>query len=109
MKNSNEKVVLAKSTGQYCNSGYPLIFELYYYPNNNDDLLYLEIQPDETQQDFFSELYKETLQDCLRYNNHQTISYDYTTINQTIKNFTKDYDACFEYNDEANEYFGNCY
>ena len=26
-----------------------------------------------------------------------------------IKNFTKDYDACFEYDDETNEFFGNCY
>lgn len=109
MKNSNEKVILAKSAGQYCDTGYPLIFELYYYPDNNDDLLYLEIQPDETQQDLFSELYEETLQDCLKYNNHQTVSYDYTTINQTIKNFTKDYDACFEYDDETGEFFGNCY
>ena len=109
MENLNEKIILAKSGGQYSNNGYPLIFELYYYSDNNDDLLYLDIYPDETQQDFFSELYEETLQDCLKYNTHQTTSCDYSTINQTVKNFTNDYDACFEYDDETGEFFGNCY
>lgn len=109
MENLNEKIILAKSAGQYSNNGYPLIFELYYYPDNNDDLLYLDIYPDETQQDFFSELYEETLQDCLKYNTHQIVSYDYVTINKIVKSFTKDYDACFEYDDETGEFFGNCY
>ena len=28
MKNFNEKIILAKSAGQYSNNGYPLIFEM---------------------------------------------------------------------------------
>ena len=109
MENLNEKIVIAKSIGQYCNNGYPIVFELYYYPYINHDLLYLEIHPDETQQDLFYTLYEETLKDCKEYNKQPTVSYDYSMINKTIKNFTKDYDACFEYDDETNEFFGNYY
>lgn len=102
------KKILAQSSGTYKQNGYPLIFEIYCYPENNDDIIYLSICPDEYYKDKLSSIYQQTVEDCKQYNKTQVRSYDYTTINIMVKNFTNDYDACFEYDDETGEFFGNC-
>lgn len=102
------KETLATSSGTYKKNGYPLLFEIYYFPDNNDDIIYLSIYPDEYYKDKLSSIYQQTVEDCKQYNKTQVHSYDYTTINIMVKNFTNDYDACFKYDDETGKFFGNC-
>ena len=106
--NELHKKILATSSGTYKKNGYPLIFEIYCYPENNDDIIYLSIYPNDTYKEQFPNFYPQTVEDCKQYNNTQVRSYDYTTINIMVKNFTNNSDACFEYDNETGEFFGNC-
>lgn len=104
--------LLAKSSGSYLNNGIQLIFDLYCFPNNNDDLLYLKITFEKDCLDILpiygSKCLIETMKDIIDFNNKHKCSYDINTINQYVESFTNDSDALFEYNEGTGEYYGNC-
>lgn len=61
-----------------------------------------------TENNTYHDVYTSLKDKNLQNNKTQVRSYDYTTINTMVKNFTNDYDAYFEYDDKTGEFFGNC-
>ena len=94
---------LAISQGQWIDNGYPIVFQL--VTMIDDDKMHLIIYP-ETEQEIFQHLYDEAKKEFG--DGVIAISSSYISlINQTMKLYTKDY-VQFEWNDEYQEYFGNC-
>ena len=100
-KNLNE--TLAVSQGQWIDNGFPLVFDL--VTMIDDDEMHLIIRP-ESDQMLFQHLYDEAVN---KFGDGMDIisSRHISVINQTMKLYTKDY-VQFEWNDEYQEFFGNC-
>ena len=94
---------LAVSQGQWIDNGFPIVFQL--VTMIDDDKMHLIIYP-ESDSGIFEELYNETEKEFG--DGIIAISSSHISlINQTMKLYTKDY-VTFEWNDEYQEYFGNC-
>ena len=94
---------LAVSQGQWIDNGYPIVFQL--VTMIDDDKMHLIIYP-ESDPGIFIDFYNEAKEEFG--DGVIAISSSYISlINQTMKLYTKDY-VQFEWNDEYQEYFGNC-
>ena len=100
---TKEKCILATSTASYIMNGYPFVFELYYF--SDDDSLYLDIFPEDPQTEDFKKHY-EKVADFKRLTFKAS---SLAQINSFVEEYTNDDDALFIYDHEEEVYRGNCY
>ena len=100
---NNISETCAVSQGQWKDNGFPIVFELVLM--NDDDEFYLIIRP-ESGLDYWGVQKDEAIKE---FGNGIIAmhSYNISEINKCMKSYTDDYVA-FEWNEEFQEYFGNC-